>query len=151
MVNLPFTYLLPIITEELKYGVKAKGPAPVSTPGAQIKTMNGLAAPPSAGAESVVSSDGEAPSPTPAKSVSSCHLLLYELGANCIFRARNPRSGSNQYSTCFPYINMIGVFGEKRTFERTKVKDGQSTNAERKQNDVRCAVNCVVECMAVSL
>jgi hypothetical protein len=116
-----------------------------------MKTMNGLAAPSSAGAESVVSSDGEASSPTPGKSVSSCHLLLYKLGANCIFRARSPRSGSNQYSACFPYINMIGVFGEKRTFERTKVKDGQSTNAERKQNDVRCAVNCVVECMTVSL
>jgi len=54
---------------ELKYGVKAKGPASVHTLGAQAKATNGLVAPPSAGAESAVSSDGEAPSPTPGKSV----------------------------------------------------------------------------------
>ncbi|KAF8231316.1 hypothetical protein L208DRAFT_1102937, partial [Tricholoma matsutake] len=44
---------------ELKYGVKAKGVAAGSTPGAHTKTSNGLVAPPSAGAESVASSDGE--------------------------------------------------------------------------------------------
>ncbi|TFY81765.1 hypothetical protein EWM64_g2249 [Hericium alpestre] len=38
-------------------------PAPVKTPLTPSTTTNGLAPPPSAGAESVVSSDGEAPSP----------------------------------------------------------------------------------------
>lgn len=54
--------------------MKGKANAPVSTP---AKATNGLA-PPNAGVESVVSSDGETPSATPGKSVGLYHLTVIQ-------------------------------------------------------------------------